>query len=233
MTIKAIEQANFPELNDAFASQLGVKDIKELDTKIETLLNKKADEHLREAKREQVTEFLLSHHFEIPHSIIEKETQFRLQQMIQDPSFKKKWDESTEDQRRDLVNNVKNQAEKAVRIFYLCRKIAADQNMSVTPQDLPLTATEPLESLLYPTAQPHDPKQPDVKQAEAYSRVLLEKTEDWIIAHARTSKGGKKKAPEPQAEAEKPKRTPKKTAAKTEKPKPRKKAVSAPKKGKT
>ena len=37
----------------------------------------------------------------------------------------------------NIVDEVKNQAEKAVRIFYLCRKIAADQNMAITPKDLP------------------------------------------------------------------------------------------------
>ncbi len=238
ITIKAIESAKLPELDDAFAKQIGAETVEILQKNIEALLNKKADEYVREEKREKVTEFLLSHHVDLPHSIIEKETRFRLEQMIQDPQFKKQWDESNDTERRVLVDNVKEQASKAVRIFYICRKIAEDQNMSVTPQDLPEAGSDPLEALLYPSAQPHDPRQPDVKQAEAYSRVLLEKTEDWVIAHARTAAPSKKSAEEPKATEKKEKPAPKKkaaapkTAAKKATATPRKKAAPKPKKEK-
>ena len=219
VTIKAIEECKLPELNEEFTKQIGADTPEILRTRIEELLNKKADEHVREQKREKVTEFLLSYHFEIPNSIIEKETQFRLQQMIQDPPFKTKWDQSNDTEKRELINNVKTQAEKAVRIFYLCRKISADQNLVVTPKDIPLATTDPLESLLYPSAERHDPRQPDVKQAEAYSRAMLEKTEDWVIAHARTATPGQKsKQKEEKPKGEKPKAkgkgTPRKTATK-------------------
>ncbi|NGX27582.1 MAG: hypothetical protein K940chlam6_01520, partial [Chlamydiae bacterium] len=187
---------------------------------------------IREEQREQVTTFLLSHYFEIPTSVIEKEAQFRLQQMIQDPQFKAKWDQGNDKEKQDLIENVKNNAEKAVRIFYLCRKIAADQKISVEPKDIPLASSDPIEALLFPTAQHHDPRQPDVKQAEAYSRTLLEKTENWVIAHARTGPAPKKEAaeetPKPKKKAAPKKTTAKKTASKEEKPKP--KSKSAPKK---
>ncbi len=229
VTIKAIEETKLPELDDAFAKQLGAENVSELHEKIEKLLTKKADEHVRELQREQVTKLLLSHPFEIPSSIIEKEVQFRLQQMMQDPKFKTDWDKSSDQEKRDLIQNVKEQAEKAVRIFYLCRKISADQNIEVQPADVAQGAPDVLESLLFPSAERHDPRQPDVKQAEAYSRVLLEKTEDWVIAHARTQPASKEKADSDgeieQKETSK-KSAPKKAAAK--KTAPKKKA--APKK---
>ncbi|NGX48238.1 MAG: Trigger factor [Chlamydiae bacterium] len=232
VTIKAIEEAELPKLDDEFAKQVGAESVVQLRTRIEELLNKKADEGIREEQREQVTTFLLSHYFEIPTSVIEKEAQFRLQQMIQDPQFKTKWDQGNDKEKQDLIENVKNNAEKAVRIFYLCRKIAADQKISVEPKDIPLASNDPIEALLFPTAQHHDPRQPDVKQAEAYSRTLLEKTEDWVIAHARTGPAPKKEAaeekPKPQKKAAPRKTAAKKTASKEEKPKPKHK--SSPKK---
>jgi len=222
VTIKAIEEAKLPELNDEFAQQIGAKSVDELRTRIEALLNKKADEHVREQKREQVTEFLLSHYFEIPSSVIEKETQFRLQQMIQDPQFKAKWDRGTNSEKQELIEDVKKQSEKAVRIFYLCRKIAADQSIKIEPTDVQ-EAPDSIEALLFPSAQPHDPRQPDVKQAEAYSRILLEKTEDWVISHARTGEPPKKKAAAPKKEA--PKKTATKAAPAKKKAAPKKKAT--------
>jgi len=241
VTIKAIEKAKLPELDDAFAKQLGVENLSALHERIEEILNKKADEHVRELKREKVTAFLLSHHFAMPFSVIEKETRFRLEQMIKDPEFKAKWDRSNDQERRAIVDEVKNQAEKAVRIFYLCRKIAADQNMQITAKDLPQGAADQLEALLYPYDQPHDPRQPDIKQAEAYSRALLEKTEDWIIAHARTAPAGKEEQEEEAKEetAEEPAKPKRKTASKkaaadeeSKEEKPKKKAAPKPKKEK-
>ncbi len=232
VTIKAIEEAELPKLDDEFAKQVGAESVVQLRTRIEELLNKKADEGIREEQREQVTAFLLSHYFEIPTSVIEKEAQFRLQQMIQDPKFKAKWVQGNDKEKQDLIENVKNNAEKAVRIFYLCRKIAADQKISVEPKDIPPASSDPIEALLFPTAQHHDPRQPDVKQAEAYSRTLLEKTEDWVIAHARTGpapkKGAAEETPKPKKKAAPKKTAAKKTASKEEKPKPKRK--SAPKK---
>jgi len=244
VTIKSMEETKLPELNDEFTKQIGADSVDQLHKRVGELLNKKATESIREEQREQVTTFLLSHYFEIPNSVIEKETQFRLQQMIKDPQFKTKWDNSNNTEKQGLFDNVKTQAEKAVRIFYLCRKIAADQSITVEPGDLNQEPGDMVEALLFPKGEQHDPRQPDVKQAEAYSRTLLEKTEDWVIAHARTGPAPKKEAPKkketaPKKEAEaldaKPKKkaAPKKTAAKktaskAEKPAPKKK--STPKK---
>ncbi len=214
VTIKSIEEASLPALDDEFAKQLGAENVADLHKRIEALLNKKADEHVREELREQVTKFLLSHHFEIPNSIIEKEVQFRLQQMIQDAQFKAKWDGSSDAEKRDLFDNVKTQAEKAVRIFYLSRKISADQKIDINPQDLALGTPDPLEGLLFPSAEQHDHRQPDIKQAEAYSRTLLERTEDWVIAHARTEPAGKQEKSEEKPPVEKAAAPKKKVAAK-------------------
>ncbi|NGX39510.1 MAG: Trigger factor [Chlamydiae bacterium] len=214
LTIHSIEEMTLPELDDAFAKQIGTASVDDLRKRVETLLNTKADEQVREQQREQVTKFLLSHPFELPDSVIERETKFRLDQMISDPKFKTDWDKSNDNQKKELIDSIKGQAENAVRIFYICRKIAADQSLSVSPKDVPMATTDPVEALLYPGQQHHDPRQPDVKQAEAYSRILLEKTEDWVISHAQIAPKKKEaKAAAPKKEAKKGKTAPKKKAA--------------------
>jgi hypothetical protein len=107
-----------------------------------------------------------------------------MQQLMQDQQFKQNWNSMGEDERRNTVVTIMGQAEKAVRMFYLCRKIIADAGITITGKDIPVSPTDPLEMLLNPSAQMHDPRQPDIKQAEAFSRVLLEKAEDWVIAHS-------------------------------------------------
>lgn len=185
LSVKAIEEATLPELNDAFAQQLGADNVEELKGRIEALLNKQADGYVKEQLREQVTDFLLkSHPFDLPHSVIERETQFRMQQLMQDPQFKQNWNTMGEEEKRNTVTTIMAQAEKAVRMFYLCRKIIADAGITITGKDIPVGPTDPLEMMLNPSGQMHDPRQPDIKQAEAFSRVLLEKAEDWVLANA-------------------------------------------------
>lgn len=184
--INAIEEASYPPLDDAFAKQMGVQTVDDLRVRIEELLTKQADAHVRELEREQVTDFLLTEYpFDLPRSVIDRETQFRLQQLIQDTQFQNQWARINDEERRKLISTIKGQAEKAVRLFYLCRKVLSDAHLNVTAQDLPQSVNTPLEALLNPNAVMHDPRQPDVKQAEAFSRILLEKAEDWIIDHAK------------------------------------------------
>lgn len=183
ISLKKIEQATLPTLDDAFAKNLGVETVDEVHTQIEKILNAKADAHVKEALRSQVNEFLLSEYkFDIPMSLIEKETRFRFQQLQRDPEFKQHWDSLSEELRRNLVDNLYAQSEKAVRIFFLSRKVLHDAQLSVSGQDVPVPATSILEMLL----QPDFAREPagDLQQAEAYSRLILEKAEDFIIAHA-------------------------------------------------
>ncbi len=183
--IKVIETASLPPIDDVFLKQLGTDSIEQMRERIGHLLNKQADEHVREKQREQVTDFLLTAHpFEIPRSVIERETQFRMQQISKDPQFIKNWNAMPEHERRQFVTSVMSQAEKAVRIFYLCRKIVQEAQINITDKDVPAPITDPLEALLKPGAPMHDPNEPDVKQAEAFSRVVLEKAEDWVIQQA-------------------------------------------------
>lgn len=213
LTINAIETAEIPSLDDTFAKQLGVDTVGELKKRIEHTLNKQADDHVHEDKRTQVTEYLLSIPFDLPKFVIEKEAQFRMQQMMEDASFKKKWEESNQQQKKEHIDSVMRQAENAVRLFYLCRKISSDQKISVTAKDLPLPISDPLEALLNPGAPMHDPRQPDIKQAEAFSRVLLEKTEDWVIDHAASAPPKEKEKKTEPKEGPKAKKAPAKKVA--------------------
>jgi trigger factor len=181
--IKGIEQAILPPLDEAFAQKLGVKTIEDLHTQILKLLNEKADAHVQEELRIQASEFLLNQYpFDLPLTLIERETHFRLKQLIHDPEFQKYWEQMSEPDRKSTVQTIYQQSEKAVRMFYLCRKVLSDAKITISPQDLPPPATTALEILL----QTHQAPQMmnEVQQAEAYSRLILEKAEDFVIANA-------------------------------------------------
>lgn len=188
VVIKKIETTTLPELTDAFAQNIGAPSVEEMRKNIEALLNQKADAHVREKEREAVSEILLTKYpFDIPSSIIDREVRFRLEQLTQDPEYLKHWNSMTPEAKKRTVGAIGEQSQKAVRMFYLCRKIVTDAKIPISPKDLPKVPKTPL-NLLLGQSRPEDAQaEEEVHPAAAYSRLLLEKAEDYIIAHAARS----------------------------------------------
>ncbi len=185
VTINAIDEANLPILDDDFAKRLGAPSLEEMKNSIEKLLNKQADNHVQENLREQMSEILLKDFpFDIPPSLIDRETRFRMQQLLQDEEYLKNWNQMTNEARKRTVSSVAEQSEKAVRMFYICRKILKDAGINVSPADLPQAPTTALEILLGDQRHLNFQGQNEMHQAEAFSRLLLERAEDYLIAGA-------------------------------------------------
>ncbi len=185
ITIKAIDTATLPALDDTFAEKIGAKTVEELRTNVHNLLEKQADDHVREALREQASEFLLTQFpFDLPTTLIEKETHFRFKQLMNDKDFIKYWESLKSEDRRKTLTTIHQQSEKAVRMFYLCRKVIADANIRISEQDIPPPANTPLEFLLSPQKMFHHHRNAEIEHAEAFSRLVLEKAEDHIIENA-------------------------------------------------
>jgi trigger factor len=185
LSIEAILKAELPPLDDELAKRLGVNNVADLHEQIGKLLNKQADAHVQEKLRSQVSEqLLIKFPFDLPYTLVERETQFRLRHLLQDPQFQNYWGSLNEQARQNSIMSIFEQSQKAVRMFYLCRKIAEDAKLSVNPQDLPSAPNTALEALLQPSPQLLHGAEKEVQQAEAFSRLLLEKAEDYLIANA-------------------------------------------------
>ncbi|HEV3269272.1 MAG TPA: trigger factor, partial [Candidatus Rhabdochlamydia sp.] len=151
ITIKSIDLATLPPVDEKFAKLLGVSSIEELHQRVEELLNKQADAHVQESLREQVTEILLKQFpFDLPTTLVKKEVEFRIQQLAQNADFKSYWDNLKVEERKKMFETIEKQSEKAVRMFYLCRKIVGEANIRISAEDVPSAASTPLEILLNP-----------------------------------------------------------------------------------
>jgi trigger factor len=185
VTLLSIDVPTIPDLDEQFIKMLGVSSQEELRTNITNLLNNQADAHVQEALRSQVNDFLLTEYpFELPATLVLEETRYRFKQLSQDRDFLEYWNHLGQEERNKSIHLINTQAEKAVRLFYLCRKIITDVKISVTAADIPPPATNALELLLNPQKIHHHQRTPEVEHAEAYSRILLEKAEDYLITQA-------------------------------------------------
>ncbi len=188
LTIHTVNTATIPELDDAFAKKVGCSSVEEMKTNVTDLLNKQADAHVQEALREQASEFLLTQYpFDLPVTLIEKETQFRFRQLLHDNDFQKYWDSLNAEERKKTINTVYQQSEKAVRMFYLCRKVVSDAKISITANDIPPPASSALDMMINPQKMYHHQRNPEIEHAEAFSRLVLEKAEDFVIENASKS----------------------------------------------
>lgn len=188
VTIRDVETATFPELSDDFAKKVGAPSVAEMRKNVEKLLNEKADGHVKEKMREEVSEVLLTDFkFDVPASLIDREVRFRMQQLLQDPEYAQHWNSMTNEAKKRTVGSIAEQSEKAVRMFYVCRKILADAKITISPNDIPQVVDTPLNMLIGDRRDVHPQGNTEVHQAEAFSRLLLEKAEDYIITNANKS----------------------------------------------
>lgn len=185
LRLKMIESASAPAIDDDFAKKLGVPNAAEMYEAITRLLNKQADTNLQRELRTQADDFLLAEYdFDLPRSLIEKEGELRFKMLMQDPEFLEHWNRIDVEEKKKTLNTLFEQAKKAVKMFYLCRKVLADAKISISAKDIPPPATNPLEALLIHQPQMEQGQDPQMHQAEVVSRILLEKAEDYIIEHA-------------------------------------------------
>ncbi|MGR3912681.1 MAG: trigger factor [Candidatus Rhabdochlamydia sp.] len=186
VTIHAIETATTPELSDEWAQKLGSQSVEDLRVNVEKLLNSKADAHVKEKLREQVSElFLTNYPFEVPESLTEREVKFRMQQLLQDTEYLKHWNQMPMNEKKQVIVSISEQSVKAVRMFYLCRKLLADAKISLSPSHSDHEEnTTLLDVLLGDYSKDEYSGNPETREAENLSKMLFEKAEDYVIANA-------------------------------------------------
>ena len=185
VTIHNVSEATLPPFDENFARLVGANSVDEVKKNVERILNEKADGHVKEKMREQVSDILLTKYpFDLPWSLVDRETRFRMTELLKDSEFQQNWNNMTNEARKRTVGSVAEQSEKAVRMFYVCRKLTADAQIKITPKDLPKVSETPLDLLLGNRREMDPQENSEVHQAEAYSRMLLEKAEDYIISNA-------------------------------------------------
>ncbi|MCC6128243.1 MAG: trigger factor [Chlamydiae bacterium] len=181
LSILKAEEAKLPELNDDFAKKVGAQTVEEMRESVAKMLNAQADESAQNALHDQVNEFLASKFpFDLPKSLIQTEREHRLQQMLRDPRFKKRWDEEMSQGEKELLNEkLFEEASRAVRLFYLARSIVHQANLPITHQEVQREAISTMQSHLQREVKPDNiPKE---VYALALSKVILAKAEEYVI----------------------------------------------------
>lgn len=183
ITILKVEGANLPPLDDEFAKKVGAETIDGMRKIVRDSLAKLAQEKADEQAREKVNAFLTdTYPFDLPQSLIENEARHRFQQMMKDPANQKEWEGFSEEQRKKEFQDVMDDSAKAVRLFYLARKVIESAKIAVTHQEILEEAQRSLKAFGRNTGD----QIPQEVFALALSKLMLHKAQGHILAQRLT-----------------------------------------------
>jgi trigger factor len=186
ITILKLEKAALPELSDEFAKKVGARDVPHMRESVADMLNRQADEKVRDALREQVNEFMIREYpFDIPFSLIRTEMEHRLRQLMQNPNFKRDWDQMSQDERKSFNAKLATESTHAVGLFYLSRQVVRNANIGITQGQVQDEAIATLRA--HGVQQNVSPDQiPKEVYALALSKIILARAQDYIIQIQKT-----------------------------------------------
>ena len=185
--LHTIQQPTYPEVDDNLAQKMGAKNLDDMLEKLKTLLNKQSQDEARKQLREQVeNELLEKYRFDIPKTMLSKEIEFRIKQLVNDPNFKSSAPKMTEEEKKTILKQIETQAERAIRLFYLSRTIVNEHKIKINPSEVNKQINTPLDAMFSGPSNMYSANQKSQEQKSiATSKLLLEKSEDFIIEKAK------------------------------------------------
>lgn len=207
--IVEIQTTELPTLTSELLTKLGVSSEGELYQRVQEILDGQREKHIHKLMRKQVLDYLLNVEYDVPDTLVSEEFYMRRTQMLSSPELLQQWQTWDQNQKKEFEESMWKDSATAIRIFCLCQKISIDQKLSVTEAErTKKDSRDFLTSLLVPEESQEE------RENARFSRLLLEKTQDWIIDHAVIIDPLDNETPQNEAEVhEQKKKAPKKSSS--------------------
>ncbi|MBA3570287.1 MAG: trigger factor [Pyrinomonadaceae bacterium] len=137
--VSAVRVKELPELDDEWARSLGDKfdSVETLRAKIREDLQKRAEAEADNRLRSELMRQLLeAHQFEVPESLVEHQTQYRLESVVRDMIGRGIDPRSQESNWEGAREELKTQAEEDVRGSMLLERIAEEEQINVPDKEI-------------------------------------------------------------------------------------------------
>ncbi|MEI8300501.1 MAG: trigger factor [Chlamydiota bacterium] len=182
ITLLSIEEPELPPVDDHFTKMIGAENVEIMKERLTILLTKQALETQHNAYHDQLSHLLTEKFmFEIPGSLLHSEMQHRLSQLFQNESFKERFGTLSEDAKKEEIDKVKVHAEAAIRLFYLCKKIAFENKIVIHPSELNPKITSPLDAM-FADHELANPNKTEEQKNLMTSKLLLNKALEFLLS---------------------------------------------------
>jgi trigger factor len=181
--INAIDTASLPEMTDELVKKAGVETVDEFPSAVKQHLIRRASQSAQNEMRAQMENFLLEkYRFDIPGSFIQKKWKEIVRERLQRTKPADETPEAKKEMKEKIENEVREELQKAYRLFYLTNKIAEDNQLNVTQQELIMEAMR--QSMLPPQDRVNLGGEREEVERALYVNVLSHKALDFLISKA-------------------------------------------------
>ena len=197
VAVKAIHAPRSTQIDDVFAKAMGADNVEALRQNVRNEMQRADQDSARQHLKQQISQAMLKHEFDLPQSLVAREKDILLQQVeAMKAQMQKQAQQIPDDQKPDfnkLEQNVKIMAEKRVRVALVLSRVAREKKIEVSDEILRQAVEEDIRR--YP-GKPEQIRKiyqehPELVQ-RLYAQLLEEKTIDEII---KTAKISEKKMP--------------------------------------
>jgi len=179
ITVKKIEEATLPPLDDTFAKKMGTNNVEDLRNSIKNLLKNKKEDDLLQKKIDQINHFLLKNYpLELPKSLVEMEYKNKKEELLKDPEIKKEWDKKNVEQKQKLEKFILKDSINSITLIYLIKKIIKDEKIQIEEKEIKEKAITMMKEKI---EKPDIQNIPEDYLLLAFSRLCLEKAYDHIL----------------------------------------------------
>ena len=137
VTVKDLQQRVLPELTAEFLKHFEVETEQGLRERIRTQLLEHAQQNEDARQKDEVAKFLLEKtEFELPQSIVDRETQHTVRNMLQDISRRGASREQIVAQQEGIVNEATRNSTERVKLTYILERIADDETITASDEEV-------------------------------------------------------------------------------------------------
>ncbi len=183
VVVKSVHAPRSSKVDGVFAKAMGADDVEDLRKKVREEMQRADQETARARMKQQISEALLQQKFDLPMSLVAHEQDMLRQQI---DAMQKQMPEDKKPDLKKLEQNLKEMAEKRVRVALGLSRIARDKNIDV-PDDVLRQAVEAdIRRYSGPPEQIRKlyQERPELAQ-RLYAQLLEEKTIDEIVKTAK------------------------------------------------
>ncbi|MEM9446395.1 MAG: trigger factor [Verrucomicrobiota bacterium] len=137
--LNQIKQKKLPELNDELAQKVAQCPAPELLERIkENLTNQKEQSNASNQHKEIVEQLKVQAIFELPESMVKKETERLVHDIVQENQARGISDDMLEEKKRDIFGAAEMNAKDRVKVGFILNKIAEEEKITVETNDIML-----------------------------------------------------------------------------------------------
>jgi trigger factor len=182
VTLHEIQNSKLPDIDENLAKKVGVETVEEMRSQLSKQLHKKHEMTHKEILREKICDALLeTYPFDLPESLLKKEYDHRMHYLHNDENFQKNWKKMSFEEQEALKTKTHKEAENAIKIFYLCRKLMLDHKVKLA---LPEKGHDPMnmiDALFTQRGQTDYDQANEEQRAMILSRAMLTSAQDYVI----------------------------------------------------